>query len=380
MDRIHLGRLHAAVAAVVGFTVLVVVAGCAGRPPAGSAGLQQTLDEWRERSGASAAVLAVDGPGTTWTGSSGTRRPGAGAVVTTRDRFRVASITKLFVATVVLQLVEEGQVELGDPLAEYVPGFPRAERITLRQLLAHTSGVPDYTQIEGFGRQLLEDRERVWTVAEVLALAGDRQAEFEPGEDYAYSNTGFVLLGEVVRVATGTSWAHQVRTRILDPLDLRDTYVAGTDDAVHQPPVVPAYFDVDGDGFQENVETGGPWPAEETTEGAAGAMVSTAGDLLRFGDALFRGRLLDDASLAAMTREGPHHPRNSGYGLGLEVQRRDYRTTTWGHGGFVPGFRSTLRYLPDHDVLVVALVNDSLADADDLAELAYRPLLTEASS
>ena len=377
MNRIRPARLRAA---ALGLVVVAAGVGCAVRPPAGPTGLQQTLDQWRERSGAAAAVLAVDGPGTSWAGSSGTRRPGAGAAVTVRDRFRVASITKLFVATVVMQLVEEGKLDLADPLADYLPGFPRAERITLGQLLDHTSGVPDYTQVEGFGQRLLEERDRVWTPIEVLALAGDRKAEFEPGEGYAYSNTDFVLLGEVVRVATGISWADQVRTRLLDPLGLRDTYVAGADDATHQPPVVPAYFDVDGDGFQENVETGGPWPAQETTEGAAGAMVSTAEDLITFGDALFRGGLLDEASVTAMTREGPHHPRNSNYGLGVEVQRRDYRTTTWGHGGFLPGFRSTLRYLPEHDLLVVALVNDSLADADDLAELAYRPLLEEGLS
>jgi D-alanyl-D-alanine carboxypeptidase len=372
MNRNHLGRLLAIGIVVAG---LGSVAGCADRAPAGPAGLRQTLDEWRDRSGAAAAVLAVDGPGTTWAGSSGTRRRGAGAVVTARDRFRVASITKLFVATVILQLVEEEQLDLADPLARYLPGFPRAERITLRQLLDHTSGVPDYTQVEGFGRRLLEERDRVWTPAEVLAMAGARESEFEPGADYAYSNTDFVLLGEVVRVATGASWADQVRIRILEPLGLRDTYVAGADGAAHQPPVLPAYFDVDGDGFQENVETGGPWPAQETTEGAAGAMVSTAEDLVTFGDALFRGRLLDGASLAAMTEEGPHHPRNSNYGLGLEIQRRDYRTLTWGHGGFLPGFRSSLRYLPEHDLIVVALVNDSLADPDDLAELAYRTVL-----
>jgi D-alanyl-D-alanine carboxypeptidase len=90
--------------------------------------------------------------------------------------------------------------------------------------------------------------------------------------------------------------------------------------------------------------------------------------------------LLEDATLVAMSVEGPHHPRTSNYGLGVEIQRRDYRTTTVGHGGFLPGFRSTLRYLPEHDLLVVALVNDSLADPDDLAELAYRSVLTGAAS
>jgi D-alanyl-D-alanine carboxypeptidase len=135
--------------------------------------------------------------------------------------------------------------------------------------------------------------------------------------------------------------------------------------------VIPGYFDIDNDGTQENVETARDWPALDSTEGAAGAVVSTADDLAAFGDALFHGRLLEAPMLAAMTAEGPHHPRNSNYGLGLEIHRPDYRTTTWGHGGFLPGFRSALRYVPDKDLLVVALVNDSASDAGDLAELAY---------
>jgi D-alanyl-D-alanine carboxypeptidase len=373
-------HLTGTLAVAVGLALIVSLTGCSDRGSADAAGLRQTLDHWRERSGAAAAVLAIDAPELTWTGSSGTRSQGGHVVTTPRDRFRVASVTKLFVATVLLQLVEERRVTLTDKLADYVPDFPRADRITLRHLLSHTAGVPDYTQVEGYGQQLLENRDRVCTPAEVLASAARLDAEFDPGTDYAYSNTDFVLLGEVIRVVTGTSWAQQVRARVLEPLGLRHTYVAGTGDAASQPPVIPGYFDVDGDGFQENVETGGPWRAQETAEGAAGAMVSTAADLVTFGDALFRGRLLDGRSLAAMTAAGPHHPRNSSYGLGLEVQRRDYRTTTWGHGGFLPGFRSTLRYLPEHDVLVVALVNDSLADADDLAELAYRSVLHDAPS
>ena len=181
-------------------------------------------------------------------------------------------------------------------------------------------------------------------------------------------------------VATGTTWADQVRHRIIDPLGLDDTYVPGTPGTGARPPVVPGYFDVDGDGRQENIETGRPWPAQDTSEGAAGAVVSTAADLATFGDALFRGRLLDDSALAAMTAEGPHHPRNSNYGLGLEIQRPDYRTTVWGHGGFLPGFRSALRYLPDRDLLVVVLVNDSRANADDLVELAYRSVTGSGTS
>jgi D-alanyl-D-alanine carboxypeptidase len=373
-------RLRCTLVGLLAPALLVAGAGCSARAPADASGMTELLERWRERSGAPAAVLAVDGPTLAWTGRSGRRRPDAGPAVTAKDRFRVASVTKMFVAVVVLQLAGENRLGLDDPLADYLPDFPGARGITVRQLLDHTSGVADYTQIEGFGRGLIEDRDRVWTPTEVLALAARRGAEFEPGTDYAYSNTDYVLLGEVIRVATGSSWADQVRTRILEPLGLRDTYVPGTDGTEDAPPVIPGFFDVDNDGSQENVETGGPWPAQDTAEGAAGAIVSTAHDLVVFGNALFRGRLLDDSALDALAAEQPHHPRNSNYGLGLEIQRRDYRTTTWGHGGFLPGFRSTLRYLPEHDLLVVALVNDSRADADDLAELAYRSLLTDGPS
>jgi D-alanyl-D-alanine carboxypeptidase len=180
------------------------------------------------------------------------------------------------------------------------------------------------------------------------------------------------LLGEVIEAATGSSWAAQVRLRIIDRLGLADTYAAGSEPFTQ--PVIPGYFDADNDGDQENVERNAAWPALETTEGAAGAIVSTAADLLTFGDALFRGDLLSAASLTRVVADQPHHPRTSNYGLGVEISRPDYATLAWGHGGFVPGFRSELRYLPGQDLLIVVLVNDSAADPADLAQLAARSL------
>ncbi len=359
-------------AVLLAASMLALLGACAERDARGgswSSDLRQTMDAWAHRSGAPSVVLSVQGPAGRWTGATGGPRADDGPPAKPGDHFRIASITKTFVATVVLQLAAERRLRLDDPLATFLPDFPRADRITLRQLLNHTSGIPDYGQVEGFARSRLTDRDRTWTTDEVVALAAGRDPEFEPGAGYAYSNTDYVLLGEVIRVVTGTSWATQVRARILDPLHLTETYVAGAEPG---PPVVPAYFDTDDDGTEENVETGGPWPAQDSTEGAAGAMVSTADDLVTFADALFHGRLLDARMLAEMTTEARHHPRNSNYGLGLEIERSDYRTTTWGHGGFLPGFRSALRHLPEADLIVVVLVNDSRADASDLAELAYR--------
>ncbi len=338
------------------------------------AGLQQILDRWRHRADLPAVTLAVDAPGRPlFAAAAGTAEGGGGAPVTVTAQFRAASITKLFVATVLLRLVEEGRLTLDDPLARHVPGYPGAERITIRHLLTHTSGVPDYGLTAGFGRRLLADRERRWHTDEILALVAGTRPDFPPGAGYRYSNTGYLLLGKVIDAVTGSTWAAEVRRRIIVPLGLRHTFVAGAEPVPGG--VLPGYFDADNDGDRENVETGGPWPALETTEGPAGAIVSTAPDFATFGSALFRGRLVSPASVRQMVSEGPHHPRNSNYGLGVEISRPDYRTVLWGHGGFVPGFRSVLWYAPQHDVTVAVLANDAHAHPQDLAELAIRATL-----
>jgi len=359
--------------AALAATMLLVALGCTRAPAAADPDHsrleteQATLERWRARADAPAAVAGVSGGGgTSWVGASGTAERGGGPAVDAAAPFRVASITKVFVAVVVLQLVEEGRLRLDAPLGDVLPRSPYAT-VTIRQLLNHTSGIPDYSQVPSLGQQLLADRERRWSTAEVLALVEGSKRPFPPGAGYAYSNTDYVLLGEVIRSVTGSSWAVQVRQRILDSLHLRHTFVAGAEPV--PVPVLPGFFDADNDGDEENVETGAPWPALETSEGPAGAVVSTASDLLVFGNALFRGDLLQASSWASMKAEGAFHPRNSNYGLGLEILRPDYRTTIWGHGGFVPGFRSVLWYVPSRDAVIVVLTNDSRANPADLAEL-----------
>jgi D-alanyl-D-alanine carboxypeptidase len=362
--------------ALLATALLAAPAGLAHHARAGAAvtagtDLHQLADRWRQRAGAPAVTMVVDAPGRPpFATAAGTAERGGGAAVTVDAPFRVASITKLFVATVMLQLVEENRLGLDDPLARHVPGYPGADRITVRQLLSHTSGVPDYGLADGFGKQLFADRDRRWRTDEVLALVAGARPDFAPGTDYRYSNTGYVLLGQVIDAVTGSTWAAEIRRRIIDPLRLRHTFIAGVEPVPGG--VLPGYFDADNDGDQENVETGRPWPSLETTEGPAGAIVSTAPDLATFGGALFRGQLLEPTLRRQMVAEGPHHPRNRNYGLGVEILRPDYRTTVWGHGGYVPGFRSTLWYVPRHDLVVVVLANDSRANPSDLAELAVR--------
>jgi CubicO group peptidase (beta-lactamase class C family) len=135
-------------------------------------------------------------------------------------------------------------------------------------------------------------------------------------------------------------------------------------------------MDINQDGREDKVEAGQGWPALDTTEAAAGAIVSTAPDLAAFATALFHHRLLYPATLQQMTTQSPHHLRTNGYGLGVEVLRPDYRLTMLGHGGFTIGTRSALWYAPAADVVVAVLSNDAQANPHDLAELVIRAQLS----
>jgi D-alanyl-D-alanine carboxypeptidase len=338
----------------------------------GDTRIQQLLDRWRVRANVPAVTLAAaDGTRDPYVAASGTvKRDGAGGAVTADAQFRIASITKMFTATVVLQLVEEDRLALDGQIIDYLPDFGHDQRITVRHLLNHTSGIPDYGRTKEFNEGLIADRDRHWTTEEVLALVAGVRPDFAPGTDYLYSNTGYILLGQVIEAVTGSTWAVEVRRRILEPLLLTHTFVAGMEPVPDG--VLPGYVDIDMDGDVENVETGDPWTSLETTEDAAGAMVSTAGDLAVFAQALFGGQLLQPATLQEMVAPGPHHPRNSNYGLGVTIFSPDYRLTTWGHGGFTLGFTSVLWYLPRHDLVVAVLANDVRANPSDLAELVVR--------
>jgi D-alanyl-D-alanine carboxypeptidase len=347
---------------------IAALAACAPAPAA-AANLQTLLERWQQDTKVTAVTMAVARPGgRPWLGAAGVRDRDTGAPLAPHDLFQIGSITKTFVATVVLQLAEEDRLSLDSPLGSYLPGFPGAERITIGQLLSHTSGIPDVAQAHGIDKALIRDRGRRWTTEQVLALVAHRDRLFRPGTAYRYSNTNYVLLGEVIEAVTGTSWAAQVHRRIIDPLRLTHTFIGGVDAT---PPLVAGYYDLDNDGDTENV-TAQPWPALDTFEGAAGAIVSNAADLARFAHALFGGQLLQRETLQAMTTPGPYQSRHRGYGLGVEIVEPDFQTLTWGHGGAEPGFRSQLLYLPDSGVVIVVLANEWYANPLDLAELTMR--------
>jgi D-alanyl-D-alanine carboxypeptidase len=359
------------------FALLAVLALAACRPAAQASSpgddLERAVEAWRERTPVPGVVAIVSGEGA---GErvlvSGTERRGGGEAISADSQFRVASITKMLVATVVMQLKEEGRLNLDDPVLAHLPRPPPVdkmlERVTVRDLLAHTSGLPDSGRSTELVDALVEHPERTWSVGAVLKIVAKSQPEFEAGSGYDYSNTNYLILGEMIEGVTGRPWHAEVRDRVLDPLGMTSSYLAGVEEPTGR--LIPGYFDLDNDGVTELVPSS--WRALETSEGAAGALVSTAPDLMRFIEAFTAGELVPPDSVRQMTSAGSFAARHSGYGLGVELLRPDLENWVWGHGGLVPGYRAVMWHVPASRMSVIVLTNESRSRPDGLAEILLR--------
>nr|WP_055502246.1 serine hydrolase domain-containing protein [Nonomuraea pusilla] len=293
--------------------------------------------------------------------------------------FRVGSTTKAFVATVVLQLAGEGRLTLEDPVERWLPGLvPGGDGVSVRQLLNHTSGLFDYSQdkdVPLFGPEFLRNRLRTYTAEELVRIALRNPPSFAPGKGWQYSNTNYLLAGMIIEKVTGRSYAEEITRRILRPLGLRRTFLPGTSPAIpgrHAHGYMPLTMEPDA----ELVDITGFNPS---VAGAAGEMISSAGDVQRFFAALLQGRLLRPAQLAEMTRtvdiSRETGLQGAGYGLGLEVMPLSCGGKTWAHGGSSPGFNTYVGNTRDARRQVVVSAtgmtrNESLAAARELVDKA----------
>ncbi|MEV4742815.1 serine hydrolase domain-containing protein [Streptomyces sp. NPDC049555] len=266
-----------------------------------------------------------------------------------RGRFRIGSITKTFVATVVLQLEAEHRLRLSEPVERRLPGVVRGNgydgrRITVRQLLNHTSGIFDYTDDPALRRLSERDvpahRFAVHTPSWLVATALAHRPLFAPGRGWSYSNTNYLLAGMVVERVTGHPYAEEIERRILRPLHLRATSLPGRSSALPRPM---------GRGYVRLPSEGGGSALHDVTAlsptaaGAAGEMISTTGDLDAFLRALLGGRLLPRRQLAEMLTTVDTHTEGAGrYGLGIGERRLSCGVTLWGHDGAVPGWLSAV--------------------------------------
>ncbi|WP_410589017.1 serine hydrolase domain-containing protein [Amycolatopsis sp. lyj-23] len=279
--------------------------------------------------GAAGAQVGVTVGGRRFTARSGVARLGAPRGVPVNGRFRIASVTKTFTATVVLQLVGEGRLALDDAVSRYLPGLlPDGDRITVRMLLQHRSGLYNYSDdLTGDPAEL----QRHWAPRQLVAMATAHPLNFPPGTASKYSNTDYIVAGLLVEGLTSRSWATAVRDRIIRPLGLHGTTLPGDRTAIPGPHA---------HGYAQRAGTLVDVTAMNPSVGwAAGEIISTTADLDTFTAALFGGRLLAPAQLTDMTTLSP---ADAPYGLGLSTDVLSCGVRVWGHTGDVPGYHTLL--------------------------------------
>ncbi|MEO0556723.1 MAG: serine hydrolase [Bacteroidota bacterium] len=322
------------------------------------------LSAYHEASLFEGTALVAVGDSVVFEGSRGVADRSWSIPITPEARFRIGSVTKPFTAALVLLLVESGDVELDAPLATYIPGYPApaGEHVTVHHLLAHTSGIPNFTGLPGFDAF---ERQTHGT-EDLLAFFSGLDLEFEPGSAFRYSNSNYAVLGAIVEAVTGMTYADALQDRLLHPLGLKDTGYDGGVEVVARK--ARGYFR-QGAAFV-------PEPyVDPSVPSAAGMLYSTAPDLARWTRALFGGNVFaQSATLRQMTR-AQSGSATSGYGYGLDLAFRVVDGDTLrqiGHGGRIGAFQSEHRYLPDQDWTVITLSNsrgDTNALANDLVRL-----------
>ncbi|MEU9800205.1 serine hydrolase domain-containing protein [Streptomyces sp. NPDC051000] len=349
---------------LVGLAAAMVLTGLslpAQAAPGGSvlaqrhAATQRAMDAMVADGSPGVTAMVVD-KGVVWRGTSGVGDLRSGAPRGADDRFRIGSVTKTFVATVLLQMEAEGKLDLDDTVEDWLPGLVRGNgndghAITVRQLLNHTSGLYNYTSDPTFlNRNLLAGfpahRFDTHTPRELVRVALAHRPDFSPGDRHSYSNTGYILAGLIIERISGRGYGQEIRERVIEPLGLRATTIPGDDPFMPRP---------SGRAYSKLSRDAGATKVHDVTEHnmswgwAAGEAISTTGDLNRFFGALMRGRLLPAKQLAAMQTvvPAPDDPYYSGYGLGLYTVRTTCGVPLWSHGGGTPGSDTDVVTTPD---------------------------------
>jgi CubicO group peptidase (beta-lactamase class C family) len=266
-------------------------------------------------------------------------------------KFQIGSITKQFTATAILQLQEKGLLGLDDPITKHLTDYPKetGDKVTIHHLLSHTSGIPSYTDMP----DLMLQKSLPTTVDELLAIFKDKPLEFEPGEKYKYSNSGYVVLGAIIEAMSGKSYEDHIRENILEPLNMTNS---GYD---HRDRIMKnraAGYTQD-----ENQELRNADFVHMSAPYSAGALYSTVGDMLIWDQALYTEKLLKKSSLEKMFT-----PVLKNYGYGWVIEEKFGRPLVW-HNGGIDGFHTTFNRWVDDDLCIVVLSNNDSAPVENMA-------------
>lgn len=336
--------------------------------------LEAALENGLHQYGGKGISAAVIMPGyDPWIGVSGISH--ADTPITEDSLLSAGSITKNFIAVVVLQLSEEGILDLDDPLHKWLPDYPYVDNtITIRQLLSHTGGIYDFVRHPDFWDAVFSDRDRVWDIDDVL-VSYLLEPYFPAGTSWHYSSGGYSLLRMIIQEATGSDVSTEIRNRILDPMGLEDTFYVLEESLPR--PVAHGWFDLDGDDEYDDL-SGEPTPAFYSAAG--GGIFITAEDLVRWTHALYHDKEVVSAQLLEQmldfyTVNDPNEPLVAGYGLGVVLFSPDLFNgeEILGHGGNAIGYAAASLYLPEYGASVAVLVNtehgESMPTVNDIISI-----------
>ncbi|EEK70015.1 D-stereospecific peptide hydrolase [Bacillus mycoides] len=274
--------------------------------------------------------------GKTWSYAAGVADLRTQKPMETDFRFRIGSVTKTFTATVVFQLAEENRLNLDDSIEKWFPGVIQGngyddKQITIRQLLNHTSGIANYTMSKDFN---IMDTKKSYTTEELVKMGISMPPDFAPGKSWSYSNTGYVLLGILIEKVTGNSYAEEIENRIIEPLELANTFLPGNSSVIPGTNHARGYIQLDGASAPKDVTYYNP-----SMGSSAGDMISTADDLNKFFSYLLGGKLLKEQQLKQMLTTVPTGIDELGdSGLGIFKIILPNGVSIWGHSGGIPGF------------------------------------------
>ena len=354
-----------------GVLAVAVAAGLAARqaapsaPGALEARLQATFDELHKAGqfpGGTAGIALPDGRVLAL--AVGVSDRAAGTRMKPTDRLLLGSVGKTYVSAVALQLVHEGRFALDDPISKYLgsePWFtrlPNAAKITVRQLMTHTSGLVRYELNPKFTADLSASPDKTWTPEERLSYLFDARAPFEPGEGWDYSDTNYIVLGMIIERTGGGPYYEQLRKRILGPFGLQDTVPV---ESRTVPGLVQGYAGANNPfGGTDEMIKDGRFAVNPQFEWTGGGLAVTASDLAKWAKLLYEGKavdpsLMDDLLDGVPARLGPE----TKYGLGVII-RPTALGVTYGHSGFMPGYQTDVMYFPALKTAIAVQVNSSV--------------------
>ncbi|MCW8934523.1 MAG: beta-lactamase family protein [Gammaproteobacteria bacterium] len=341
-----------------------------------STAFQSALDDFQKQynfPGATAAFVLQDG--TVGVAATGVSDIETGTLMNTQSRMLSASIGKTFVGATTIALAHEGLLDLDTPVSQWLGDrqwfnrLPNHNAITLRQLLNHTSGLPDHVHLQSFATAVSHkwrDKDNPFPPEALIQFVLDLPPLFKAGKGWAYTDTGYILIGLVIEKVTARSYYDEVKQRFLTPLGLKLTAPA---ERRNLPGLAAGYMAADNAfGFPRKTLTAdGVMLWHPGFEWTGGGLVSNSRELALWGAALFRGNAMPHPYLDELLNSVPISPDTPDiqYAAGLGIYRTGPFGPAYGHGGWIPGYSSSLRYYPEHEITIAFQINTDIGIVDN---------------